>query len=181
MKPITAFKLLVSIILCELAGFVGSLFTISSVSTWYVALNKAPLNPPAWVFAPVWTALYMIMGVALFLVWKNDWRISRPLKTYEGRAWNPWSRRFWTGDWQKANIIAVFLVQLLFNTLWSYVFFGLRQPGWAFFELVALWFSVVYVMVNFYRVSKAAAWLLLPYILWITFAAYLNCWIWLVN
>lgn len=177
-----AIKLALSIVICELAGIVGSIFTTSEIDTWYSTLIKPTLNPPGWVFGPVWTSLYALMGIALFIVWKNHLNIKNHfLSENTSKPWNPWSRRFWFGDWQKANIVAVFVVQLVLNTAWSYIFFGLHRPDVAFFELLALWISIVYVMVNFYRVSKTAAWLLLPYIVWVTFAGYLNIMIWLLN
>lgn len=171
-------KLLASIVISELAGFVGAIFTVGAIPTWYATLAKPALNPPNWLFGPVWTALYALMGIALFLVWKNDWKVKQTVLVPKRKVWNRWSERFWVGDLQKQNIIAVFAVQWILNVLWSYLFFGLRQPGWAFFELLALWFSVIYVIINFYRVSKPAAWILTPYLVWVSFAAYLNFSIW---
>ena len=174
-------KLVVSLAIPLLAGWIGSIFTIPAIGSWYSTLNKAPLNPPSWIFAPVWTTLFILIGIALFIVWKNDWKVKSELLAGRDRSWNPLTRRLWKGDWQKINIVAVFWIQLFFNVLWSFIFFGSHQPGLAFFELVALWFSILYLIVNFYRVSKAAAWLLLPYILWVTFAGYLNWGIWMGN
>ncbi|HVM77363.1 MAG TPA: TspO/MBR family protein [Candidatus Paceibacterota bacterium] len=167
-------KLLVALIVAEAAGIIGALFTTPAISTWYAPLVKAPLNPPSWVFGPVWTTLYALLGIALYIVWHNGWRVRNQIVKAKKRAWNRWSEQFWVGDWQKQNIIAVFAVQWILNVGWSIIFFGLHQPGWAFFEIIALWISIVYVMVNFYRVSKAAAWILLPYLVWVSFAAYLN-------
>lgn len=175
------YKLVVAIIISELAGIIGSVFTASSVSTWYAALEKPALNPPAWVFGPVWTILYALIGIALFLVWKNDWRVANHVLEAVGKPWNKWSRRLWSGDWQKQNVLAIFAVQYILNILWSFIFFGLQLPGLAFFALIALWFSIVYLIVNFYRISKAAAYLLLPYLLWVSFAGYLNFAIWSLN
>jgi len=181
MKKFDWFKLLFSLVVPLAAGWIGSLVTMPAIGSWYSTLTKPALNPPSWIFGPVWTLLYLLMGVALFIVWKKNWQVKNGLLADRDRAWNPWSRQFWSGDWQKGNIIAIFYIQLFLNVIWSFIFFGLHQPGLAFFELLALWVSVVYAIVNFYRVSKAAAWLLLPYILWVTFAGYLNWAIWMGN
>ncbi|MBU6426679.1 tryptophan-rich sensory protein [Patescibacteria group bacterium] len=181
-------KLMISIAITELAGIIGSIFTAPAIGGWYMTLAKPAFNPPNWVFGPVWTVLYLLMGVALFLVWKNGWRVRSDIVGDVGngdigtrRSWNKWSDRFWNGDWQKANIIAVFAVQLALNVFWSIIFFGYHQTGLAFFWLLALWVSIVYVMVNFRRVSRAAAWLLLPYLLWVSFAGVLNYSLWQMN
>ncbi len=171
-------KCITAIIVSELAGIIGAVFTTPAIATWYATLAKPALNPPAWVFGPVWTILYALIGVSLFLVWKNDWRVVNVLSVGSGKAWNKLSQRLWTGDLQKVNIIALFWVQWALNAAWSILFFGLHMPGAALFEIAVLWISIVYVMVNFWRVSKAAAWLLVPYILWVTFAGYLNFSIW---
>jgi tryptophan-rich sensory protein len=198
MKPRTLLKLLASLAIAFSAAALGGFFTAPAVSPatgapgWYAALAKPALNPPSWVFAPVWTALYALIGVALFLVWRRDWKVVHQFRgRLSGRAasgagagrraWNPWSQRFWSGDWQTANIIAIFALQWVLNVAWSFVFFGLHQPGVAFFVIIALWCSIVYLIINFYRVSRAAAWLLAPYLLWVSFAAYLNLGIWLGN
>lgn len=186
MKIKNSLKLVISLAVPQLAGIVGALFTTPSISSgWYAGLAKPALNPPSWIFGPVWTGLYAFIGLALFLVWKNDWKVSRsklPGFSREVRKpWNPWSRRLWDGDLQKFNIISVFAVQLLLNASWSVVFFGMKRPDAAFFVLIALWCAIIYTIANFYRVSRAAAWLLLPYLLWVTFAGYLNYSIWMLN
>jgi tryptophan-rich sensory protein len=175
------FKLAIALLVPLLAGWIGSIFTLPAIGSWYAALTKSALNPPSWIFGPVWTILFLFIGISLFIVWKKNWQVENALLENRDKAWNPWTKRFWSGDWQKANIIALFCIQLVLNILWSYVFFCLRQPGLAFFELLALWFSILYLIVNFYRVSKTAAWILLPYILWVTFAGYLNWAIWMGN
>lgn len=183
MKTNNIFKVIISVAVCELAGILGAVFTAPAISSgWYAGLVKPALNPPAFVFGPVWTALYFLMALSLFLVWKNEWRVARPLVRPDGKKpWNTWSERFWVGDLQKENIIAIFAVQLVLNALWSVVFFGMKRPDMAFFVLVALWLAIVYAIVNFYRVSRMAAWLLLPYILWVSFAGYLNYSLWFLN
>lgn len=153
-----SFKLITAIAVSELAGIVGSIFTISAIPNWYSTLTKPALNPPSWVFGPVWATLYALMGIAAFLVWKKGW----------GRS-----------DVRKA--LYVFCLQLVLNTLWSIVFFGLQSPAWAFVNITAMWFAIIWTMILFYRISKPAMWLLVPYILWVSFALYLNCSIWILN
>jgi translocator protein len=153
-----AAKLVIAVGVSEVAGVLGSFATASSVSTWYAALEKPVLNPPSWVFGPVWVTLYALMGVAAFLVWKRG-LAQRGVKV----------------------ALVAFGVQLLLNALWSFIFFGLRETGWAFVEIMALWLAIVWTMVVFSRVSKLAARLFVPYILWVSFAAYLNAAIWFLN
>lgn len=176
-----AWKFILSILITQLAGVAGSLFTAPAISGWYAGLEKPALNPPNWVFGPVWTTLYLLIGVALYLVWSNQWRVSRALMTNRTKPWNKYSERLWTGSWQKANTVAVFAIQLALNTIWSLLFFGIKSPGLAFGGILALWFAILFTIMNFYRISRAAAWLLVPYLLWVSFATYLNFSIWLLN
>lgn len=186
MRTNNIFKLIVSIVICEFAGIIGSFFmdstsspqAISAIPNWYAGLAKPALNPPNWVFGPVWTLLYLLMGVSLYLVWKNDWKIENHILEGKRKTWNYLSERFWTGTLQKVNVIAIFSIQLVLNILWSFIFFGLKNPGLAFFEILALWFAILYTIINFYRISKASVYLLLPYIIWVSFAGYLNYSIW---
>jgi tryptophan-rich sensory protein len=179
MKKINFTRLLVSIIICEVAGAAGSFFTLPAIKTWYAGLNKPGFNPPSWIFAPVWTTLFLLMGVSLYLVWQKNFTAEKP---YSGKikVWNKLSEKF-LARWQKANAVLVFSVQLGLNILWSSIFFGLHQPGVAFFELLMLWFAILYAIINFYRISKPAGYLLVPYILWVSFAALLNFNIWILN
>lgn len=174
-------KLAVSIIICQLAGIAGSVFTTPNIKTWYAAIEKPMFNPPSWVFAPVWTILFLLMGISLYLVWVKNWNIKISAEKTEKKAWNPISQKLWIGDWKEENAAAVFSLQLVLNILWSVIFFGLKMPGTAFFEILMLWFAILYTIVNFYRISKPAAYLLLPYIFWVTFAAFLNYSIWRIN
>jgi len=153
-----ALKLIIAILVSEAAGGIGSLFTASSVGGWYADLAKPALNPPGWVFGPVWTTLYALMGVAAFLVWKNGW------------------------GWKKVRVaLGVFGIQLVLNAAWSIVFFGLHSPGWALVNIIVLWLAIVWTIAVFYRISKPGAYLLLPYLLWVSFASYLNYSIWMLN
>ncbi|QQG42462.1 MAG: tryptophan-rich sensory protein [Candidatus Giovannonibacteria bacterium] len=165
MKVNNFFKLVIAIGVSELAGVVGSFFTISAIPNWYSTLVKPALNPPAWVFGPVWTTLYALMGISLFLVWKQHSNILENVRML----------RMW-----KAGI-AAFFVQLSLNAVWSIIFFGLRNPGWALVDIVFLWLAIVWTMVVFYKISRPAAYLLVPYILWVSFAMYLNYSIYVLN
>ena len=154
----SSLKLISAIIISELAGIIGSLFTFSAIPTWYATLAKPALNPPSWIFGPVWTTLYALMGIAAFLVWNKG--LDRK-------------------DVREA--LSVFGLQLVLNASWSIVFFGLHSPLWALVNIVALWLSIIWTMILFYKISKPTLYLLLPYILWVSFASYLNYSIWMLN
>lgn len=138
--------------ICEGAGLVGSFFTISSVNTWYQTLYKPFFNPPSWIFGPVWTILYLLMGISLYLAW-NTQKVS--LK---------W---FW--------------VQLVLNSLWSILFFGFKNPLLALFEIILLWLAIFMTIKSFWKLKRTASWLLLPYLFWVTFASVLNLSLVLLN
>ncbi|MDO8558880.1 MAG: TspO/MBR family protein [bacterium] len=174
-------KFIISIGICEAAGAAGSIFTIPAIKNWYAFLEKPSFSPPNWLFAPAWTILYFLMGVSLYLVWAKNWGIEVKAGQAQQKTWNPISKKLWTGSWREENAIAIFVVQLILNILWSVIFFGLKSPGMAFFEIIMLWFAILYTIVNFYRISKPAGLLLLPYILWVTFAAILNFAAWQLN
>lgn len=160
MKINNAFKLIITIVVSELAGIIGSVFTAPAIKTgWYATLVKPALNPPSWVFGPVWTTLYALMGIALWLVWTNA---DADKKT-------------------KQRAFVFFFAQLGLNTLWSIIFFGQQSVGGAFREIIALWVLILITIRYFAKVSKPAAWLLVPYILWVSFAMYLNFSIWTLN
>ena len=141
---------------CFLAAGLGSLFTMVSVGSWYAGLAKPSWNPPGWVFGPVWTVLYALMAVAGWLVWRRGGSES-------------WLALRW------------FAVQLALNVGWSAVFFGLQMPGLAFVEILALWATIAATLRTSWRVSRPAGILLLPYLLWVSFAAALNFAIWRLN
>lgn len=150
-NKINYFKLSASIILCLLAGFIGSFFTASSISSWYSTLAKPFFNPPNYLFGPVWTLLYILMGISLYIIWT--------------KKSNPKQKKF---------AIYLFAIQLILNTLWSILFFGLQNPLLAFIEIIFLWAAILLTIINFKKISKPAAYLLIPYILWVSFAAILN-------
>jgi len=185
MKYNNLYKLLISIIICELAGIVGSSFTIPEIGapsgSWYKNLHTPGFNPPNWIFGPVWTLLFVLMGISLYLVWSKKFVVANEFKGKQNKIWNSLSKELLSGSWQKANIVLIFITQLVLNVLWSIIFFGMHSPGAAFFEILMLWFAILFTIINFYRVSKTAALLLLPYILWVSFAGILNCFIWILN
>jgi len=150
-------KLIVSLIICQLAGVIGSLFTASSIPTWYAALNKPSFNPPNWIFAPVWIFLYILMGISFYLIWRKS-----DIPNF-------------------GLLMSVFIFQLVLNAFWTIIFFGLKSPLYAFIEIVVLWVSILYCIITFYRVSKTASVLLIPYLLWVSFAAVLNFSLWKLN
>jgi len=153
-------RLLAAVAICQGAGAIGGLATASSVRTWYPTLRKSSLNPPPWVFGPAWTALYTLMGFALYRTWMR----SRRAEMTEDRA-----------------SFAPFWTQLGLNAAWSIVFFGLRRPFGALVTLVALHASILATMRSFGRVDRTAALLLLPYAVWVAFAGYLNASVWWLN
>ncbi|MEI6057516.1 MAG: TspO/MBR family protein [bacterium] len=159
MKLSTTWKqLVIAIVGSELAGIVGTVFTTPSITTWYTTLTKPSFNPPSWVFGPVWTILFALMGIAAYLVWKKGW-LHKNIKI----------------------ALSVFIIQLILNTLWSIIFFGMHSPGTAFIEIIFLWLSIATMLALFYKISRPAAYLIIPYILWISFAAFLNYSIWILN
>jgi len=158
MKINNTFKLIIAIVVAELAGIIGSVFTTPSIAGWYAGIVKPAINPPAWVFGPVWTTLFALMGIAAFLVWRKGL------------------------DRRDVKIaLGIFIGQLVLNTLWSIIFFGLHSPGGAFIEIIFLWFAILATIIAFAKISRPAAWLLVPYILWVSFAGYLNYSIWRLN
>ena len=169
MKINNVFKLIIAIVVSELAGIIGSVFTTPSITGWYPGIVKPALNPPAWVFGPVWTTLFALMGIATFLIWK---------KGLERRDVNPHTKDFGVGV---KIALGIFIGQLVLNTLWSIIFFGLHNPGAAFVEIILLWLAILATIIAFAKISKPAAWLLVPYILWVSFAGYLNYSIWILN
>lgn len=151
----------IGLVVCVLIVFavagVGSFFTRRGIRDWYPSLRKPSFNPPAWIFGPVWTVLYLSMAVAAWLVWRE-----RSLQTV-------------------ALPLTLFAVQLALNAAWTGIFFGLRRPGAAFVEICCLWALILLTLISFWRVSPLAGVLLIPYQLWVTFAAFLNLAIWRLN
>jgi translocator protein len=152
------FLVLIGLIaVCFAAAGIGATATSSSVGTWYQTLAKPSWNPPSWIFGPVWTVLYLLMAIAAWLVWlKAGWDNARAAITW-------------------------FALQLVLNVLWSFLFFGLHLPGWAFVEIIFLWAAILITTVLFCRQSVTAAALLIPYLAWTAFAAVLNFTLWKLN
>lgn len=158
------YKLIISIGASLSAGVIGSVFTTPAIPGWYAGLLKPALNPPNWIFGPVWTVLYILMGVAVYLVWSSY------SKTGEEK--------------EKKGIkvaIGLFVFQLFLNAAWSVVFFGFQNLELALFNIILLWIAIILVMFVFFKISRLAAYLLIPYILWVSFAIYLNYSIWVLN
>lgn len=150
-------KLFYSLLITLAVGGIAGFATATAIGTWYAHLNKPSFNPPNFVFAPVWTMLYIFMGIALYLVWKLS------ASAVRNRA------------------MVVFFVQLLLNFFWSLIFFNMHQTGWALIDIILLWLSILLTMRAFAPLSKTAGWLLFPYFLWVSFASVLNFSIWQLN
>src|SRR5579872_5524499 len=148
-------RLIVCIVVCLGAAEIGSLLTTPALRPWYEGLSKPRWNPPNWLFAPVWTILYLAMAIAAWLVWRKEGLTSSPMQ--------------------------FFLTQLVLNVGWSALFFRLRSPGLAFTEIVVLWFAILATTIEFWREVPAAGWLLLPYLIWVGYATALNFSIWRLN
>lgn len=150
-------ELTASMALCLLVGVISGLSTAASIKTWYQELAKPAWTPPNWVFGPVWTLLYIGMGIAVWLVWRER------------------------GTRDVTAALTCFLIQLALNFLWSPVFFGMHKPGWALADVLALWIAIAVTIALFYRVSVPASVLLIPYFLWVSYASALNYAIWRLN
>jgi tryptophan-rich sensory protein len=151
-------KLVICIAVCIGAGLVGSIFTRDSISSWYAFLQKPAFTPPNWLFAPVWILLYILMGIAVFMVWRKG-----------------------LNQFQVRESIVIFIIQLVLNAGWSYAFFGLKSPGLGLIVIVPLWTAILLTIINFFRVSHTAAYLLIPYIVWVSYATVLTFSIYLMN
>lgn len=150
-------KLVISLLLPQLAGVSGALFTETGKGSWYQAIQKPSWNPPGWLFAPVWTTLYILMGIAFYLIWKSHF------------------------SKQKTQAMGLWIAQLVLNFFWTFIFFEMQEPGWAFVEIALLWLTILLTIFAFARINKLAAWLMVPYISWVSFAMLLNFTIWQLN
>lgn len=151
-------KLIISIFICLSAGIIGSVFTYSSIPTWYANLNKPSFNPPNWIFGPVWTFLYITMGIAAYLIWQTGLD-NKPVKI----------------------ALAIFIIQLFFNSIWSIAFFGYKSPFAGLVIIILLWIAIVATITAFSKISIPAMVLLIPYLLWVSFAGILNYNIYILN
>jgi len=152
-KPL---KLIVSLLLPQLAGGLGAFFTLNSVRDWYLTINRPEWNPPNWLFGPVWTTLYVLMGISCFLIWKSD---------------HP----------EKKKLLTLYFIQLGLNTLWSPAFFGAQSPLLGLIVIIPLWMMILTCIIQFRKVSVWSSGLLVPYLLWVSFATVLNGTIWWLN
>jgi benzodiazapine receptor len=143
-------KLIVSIVFTLGLGSLGGIFTVSEIPNWYAGLQKPSFNPPNFLFGPVWTILYILMGISFYLVWKKS------------------SSKI------RANGIALFIIQFTLNFFWSIIFFKYHLIFWAFIEIIVMWVFILFTIFSFAKLNKTAAWLLVPYISWVSFAAILN-------
>lgn len=148
--------LILSLVLCLGAGGLGSIFTAPAIGAWYQTLNKPSFNPPNYIFAPVWTTLYILMGISFYLILINKIK-------------------------NKALAVKLFVAQLLLNILWSILFFGLHNPVVSLFEIIILWASIAFTITVFYKISRTASYLLIPYLAWVSLAGVLNFSIALLN
>lgn len=153
-----ALKLVLSLIVPQLAGAIGAAFTMNSITGWYATLVKPAFTPPNWLFFPAWETLYLLMGVSLFLVWRRG-----------------------IGKRGVNQSILAFGGQLALNVLWSVIFFGLHQTFYGFIEIIILWAAIAITIIKSFRVSKSSAYVLIPYIAWVTFAMTLNFYVWRLN
>jgi tryptophan-rich sensory protein len=156
------FWLIFSLAIPLLVGYVGSLLTTPSISTWYATLNKPSFNPPNWLFAPVWTILFILMGIALFLIIKEGQKEKKNKKYF-------------------LQAYLSFGFQLFLNVYWSFLFFYIQAPSLAFWSIISLISMIIVNIYYFYQIKKAAAYLLIPYIVWVSFATFLNYLIWWLN
>ena len=151
-------RLILSIIICQMAGVIGSIFTASSVTSWYPTLVKPPFTPPGFYIGLIWIVLFGIMGISLFLFWRDS-----------------------SGGQATRSALYFFAAQLIFNILWSAAFFGTRSPINGLFVIAILWVLILITIIKFMPLNRTAALLLIPYIIWVSFAAYLNYSIWSLN
>lgn len=145
------YKLLIALALPLVAGLIGSLFTAPAIPTWYAGLVKPSFSPPNWLFAPAWTSLYLLMGIAFYRIWSRN------------------------------GPTTLFIVHLVFNALWSILFFGLHSPLLGLIDILVLLVMILVLIRQFHKVDRTAAFLLVPYAAWVTFATLLNFSIWWLN
>jgi len=149
-------KLIFSLLLPQLAGAIGAIFTIKAIPTWYAFLNKPSFSPPNWLFGPTWLTLYLLMGIAVYLNW---------IKKNKQAKFN----------------VRLFFIHLFFNFIWTPVFFGLHNLFLALIIIIVIWIMIILMIKNFWKVNKISSLLLIPYLIWVTFASLLNYFIWRLN
>jgi tryptophan-rich sensory protein len=157
MKRSDITKLIISILIPLALGAIAGRFTAQAVPDWFASLNRPSFSPPNWIFGPVWTVLYILLGISLYLIWKQI-----PSK-------------------ERNNALLIFSIQMFLNFIWSFVFFYFNQIGLALIVIVGLWISIVFMLISFYKLKPSAAYLNLPYLLWVTFASVLNAGYFILN
>ena len=150
-------KLIISILIPLALGAIAGRFTAQAVPDWFASLNRPSFSPPNWIFGPVWTILYILLGISLYLIWKQI-----PSK-------------------ERNNALLIFSIQMFLNFIWSFVFFYFNQIGLALIVIVGLWISIVFMLIRFYKLKPLAAYLNIPYLLWVTFASVLNAGYFILN
>jgi benzodiazapine receptor len=151
-------NLIILILVCQLAGVIGSIFTFPSITAWYVPLEKPWFTPPNWIFGPVWITLYTLMGISAYIVLEKGWK-KRDVR----------------------RSMYLFTSQLVLNAVWPVLFFGFKQLMISFAEIIALWLVIAATIYKFWNIDRRAAWLLVPYIAWVTLASSLNYYVWILN
>jgi translocator protein len=157
MKTSNILPIIICLAVPMIVGTISGIATSGNITTWYATLNKPDFNPPNYLFGPVWTGLYLLMGISLFMVWRSP-----------------------SGD-ARNYALAVFAIQLVLNFAWSFIFFHFKQVGWALFEIILVWISILAMIIIFHRINKTAAFLQIPYFIWVSFASVLNGFIWRLN
>lgn len=157
-KIAATWKFIISILLCESVGIISGLLASANNNLWFDTLHKPTWNPPAYLFGPVWTALYLLMGISLGIIWNNK-----------------------APELNKRNAYFLFAMQLILNFFWSILFFHFHSPALALLDIILMIITIVLTIFNFSHFSKSAAWLLVPYIAWVSFATILNFSIWNLN
>ena len=157
MNKTLTLKFLISILLPLSLGAIAGMFTSQSVPEWYSTLNRPSFNPPNWIFGPVWTTLYILMGISFFLIWKQE--VSK----------------------ERNRAVLIFLLQLLLNFAWSFIFFYFNMIGLALVEIILLWISIVLMLVVFFKIKPLTSYINIPYLLWVTFATVLNASYYILN
>lgn len=152
---------IVTIVICIMiplmVGGISGFATVTGVDSWYSTINKPSFNPPNWIFGPVWTFLYILMGVSLYLIWKSPASDAKNIALY------------------------VFAIQLLLNFAWSFLFFYFQRPGLALIEIFLLWATILFMIITYYKIDRIAAYIQIPYLLWVSFASLLNGAVWVLN
>jgi translocator protein len=157
MKKSDIIKLVISILIPLVLGAIAGRFTARAVPDWYASLNRPSFSPPNWIFGPVWTTLYILLGISLYLIWKQ------------------------TPSKERNNALIIFSIQMFLNFIWSFVFFYFYQIGLALLVIGGLWISIIIMLIRFYKLKPSAAYLNLPYLLWVTFASALNAGYFILN